>query len=363
MKPKDRINNALIRKKTDRTPICMWYHPETRKKLSLVLEIEPAGIDLVMGNDLLMTWVNNNYAMEGIVHRSEGMGHTDAWGIKWEKRGEFNQIVHHPLNNGEPGTILDYDFPWDHTDNLLSNMESISGSSDYFIGCDVSPCVFEMYWRLRGMEEAILDMAVNPELANEMFSRCASFAEHLGLKAADRFKMDLLWTGDDVAGKNGMIMSPELWREQIKPNLRQVILAGKQAGLPVAYHCCGAMHPIIGDLIELGVDLLNPVQSSCPGMNPADLKAEFGQYLTFMGGIDTEDILISGSPKEVRNYAENIIEIMTNDGGGYILAGTHTLAPETPLENIFALFLAAGLSKEKIYDKASDYRKKSRKKI
>jgi uroporphyrinogen decarboxylase len=315
-----------------------------------------------MGNDLLMTWVNNNYAMEGIVHRSEGMAHTDAWGIRWEKRGDFNQIVHHPLKNAAPKEVLNYNFPWDYTEKLLSNMESIRRQSDYFIGCDVSPCIFEMYWRLRGMEEAILDMAVNPELAAEMFRRCASFAEHLGLKAIKRFNVDLLWTGDDVAGKNGMIMSPGLWREQIKPNLQRVILAGKQAGLPTAYHCCGAMRPIIEDLIELGVDLLNPVQSSCPGMNPADLKAEFGGSLAFMGGIDTEAALISGSPKEVRSYTEKTIDIMTNDGGGYILAGTHTLAPETPLENIFALFQAAGLEKEKIYDGAADYRKKSRKK-
>ena len=105
----------------------------------------------------------------------------------------------------------------------------LSDRSDFFIGCDVSPCVFEMYWRLRGMENALLDMAADPELATEMLSRCADFAIELGEAACDRFPLDWFWTGDDVAGQTSMMMAPCLWRNLVKPPLKRVIEARQSA--------------------------------------------------------------------------------------------------------------------------------------
>jgi uroporphyrinogen decarboxylase len=353
MTSKERVKRALAREKTDRIPVCMWFHPETRANLASILNIYPNMIDTVMGNDILMTWVNNNYAMEGMVHDQEGEGHIDSWGIEWERIGSFNQIVKHPLKEAERNEVLSYSFPTDKIDSLLSNMNPIASEEKYFIGCDVSPCVFEMYWRLRGMEQAILDMVMDEELSRLMFQRCADFAAELSTKACSRFNLDWLWTGDDVAGKDTLMMSPDTWRRLIKPALKNVIDIGKENDLPVAYHCCGALRPIIGDLIETGIDVLNPVQSNCPGMNPGELKREYGADLAFMGGVDTQGIMINGNPDDVRRYTDNLIEEMTADGGGYILAGTHTLAPETPLENIFALYSSAGISQEEIYDTAS----------
>ena len=124
----------------------------------------------------------------------------------------------------------------------------------------------------------------------------------------------------------------------------------------MAHHCCGAMRPIIPDLIEIGMDLLNPVQANCPGMDPLDLKAEFGDELAFMGGIDTQELLPNGSAAEVYGAALRLIEGMTTGGGGYILAASHSVPPETPFDNIFAMYEAAGLMRTEIFDRAADVR-------
>jgi len=149
-----------------------------------------------------------------------------------------------------------------------------------------------------------------------------------------------------------------MWRDMIKPQLKRIADVGKANGLPVAYHCCGALKPIIPDLIEIGIDILNPVQCNCPGMNPADLKKEFGNRLSFMGGVDTQELLPHGSADAVRRATLRLIEGMTADGGGYILAASHTVPPETPDANIFAMYAAAGIGRDEIFDRAADIRRR-----
>ena len=357
MNSKHRVHAALRREPVDRVPVFMWFHPGTTKMLSRLLEIPPEQVDGAMGNDVRMTWVNNNYAMEGITHENDGESHVDYWGIKWVKEGPYNQIVHFPLAGSSREELLAYRFPVEHTEELLARMEPVAASADeYFIGCDVSPNVFEMYWRLRGMEQAMIDMAADPELAAEMFRRCGEFAVELARQACSRFPLDWLWTGDDVASQMSLMMSPETWHRLIKPHLARAFEVGKKHGLWVAYHCCGALRPIVEELVEMGLDVLNPVQANCPGMDPLDLKREFGKELSFMGGVDTQGVLPNGTADEVRRATRQLIDGMTADGGGYILAASHTVPPETPVENIFAMYHEAGIPREEIFDRAAEVR-------
>jgi uroporphyrinogen decarboxylase len=152
------------------------------------------------------------------------------------------------------------------------------------------------------------------------------------------------------------MMSPEMWREQIKPQLQRTTDISKASGLWHAHHCCGALRPIIPDLIEMGIDVLNPIQCNCPGMDPLELKRDFGRDLAFMGGVDTVELLPNGTVEEVRKSTSRLLEGMTADGGGYILAASHTIPPETPFENIFALYAEVGVSKELIFDSAARIR-------
>jgi uroporphyrinogen decarboxylase len=358
---KQRVIAALVRQPVDRLPVFMWFHPSTTKKLSHLLEISPSAVGEAMGNDVRQAWVNNNYAMEGIPHELEGQGHTDYWGIRWVKKYDFNQIASHPLANATPDELLRYEFPYSHIEDLLQSMTPIiEDGDDYFIGCDVSPCAFEMYWRLRSMENTMLDIAEDPGLARQMLSRCVDFSIALSEKAIQRYSIDWLWTGDDVASQQGMMISPRTWRALIKPELARVCAVAKAHHLWLAYHCCGALRPIIPDLIEIGMNVLNPVQSNCPGMDPLELKEEFGRQISFMGGVDTQELLPHGTANQVCRETTRLIEGMTTDGGGYILAASHTIPPETPDENIFAMYAAAGISREEIFDRAAGVRARER---
>jgi uroporphyrinogen decarboxylase len=340
MNSKERVKAALERRPVDRIPIYMWFHPATAERLSRLLEIPPSALGDVLGKD--------------------GDWHVDLWGIKWVKQYFFNQIVGHPLENATADELLDYQFPVTHLEELLQTMlPVVAASQDYFLGCDVSPCAFEMYWRLRGMENTMLDMVSAPTLARQMLRHCVDFSILLAEEAIQRYPLDWLWTGDDVASQQAMMISPKTWRMLVKPELARVFAVGKAHHLWLAYHCCGALRPIIPDLIEMGMDVLNPVQSTCPGMDPVSLKKEFGREITFMGGLDTQELLPHASAGEVRRETAKLIEAMTADGGGYILAASHTIPPETPDENILAMYAAAGISREEIFDQAAVYRAKS----
>lgn len=357
MTSKQRVHAALNRQPVDRVPIFMWFHPETAVLLADVLEIPAAFVPEAMGDDVKQTWVANNYAMEGIVHENEGDGHVDDWGIDWVKEGPFNQIKHYPLMDASEAELARYQFPYGKIENLLKNMEPVlKHSENFFIGCDVSPCLFEMICRLRGMENAILDLAANPNISHIMLEKCRDFAIKISEEACDRFPLDWLWTGDDVGGQQAMIMSPQCWRDMIRPYLEKIFDVGKSRRLWVAYHSCGAVRPIIPDLIDMGLDVLNPIQCNCPGMNPIELKKDFGKDLTFMGGVDTVDLLPNRTAEDVRRETEKLIDGMASDGGGFILAASHTVPPETPVENIFSMYEVAGVSRSEIFDRAADIR-------
>ena len=111
MNSKQRVHAALRRQPVDRIPIFMWFHPQTKTILAKALEIPPGQVEMVMGNDVRMTWVNNNAAMEGVVHEHDGEGHVDEWGIHWVKSGPYNQIAGFPLENCTPDEVRRYRFP------------------------------------------------------------------------------------------------------------------------------------------------------------------------------------------------------------------------------------------------------------
>jgi uroporphyrinogen decarboxylase len=357
MNSKERVYAALKRQPVDRVPIFMWFQPDTAVRLGIILEISPSQVARAMGNDVCQAWVGNNHAMEGIIHEHEGETHIDDWGIEWIKEGVFNQIRYSPLQNASEEQILSYRYPDNRMEALLKNMDPVMAQAkEMFVGCDTSPCLFEQLCRLRGMENALLDLAENSNAAKVLRERTAHFSLLLAEEACRRFAIDWLWTGDDVGGQKSMMMSPMCWREKIRPYMEPIFQAGKAHKLWVAYHSCGSIRPIIPDLIEMGLDVLNPIQSNCPGMNPLELKREFGGKLTFMGGVDTQELLPHGSADQVRKEIELLVQSMTADGGGYILAASHTVPPETPLENIFAMYEAVGISRAEIMDKAADIR-------
>ncbi len=352
-----RVHAALRRQPVDRVPIWMWYQPDTLRRLGELLEIPPAHVTDALGDDIRQAWVGNNSAMEGVVLQNNGDSFTDAWGIEWVKEGGFNQIRNEPLRGKSDAEVLDYRFPADCLPELMAPMERlVESAGGYFLGCDVSPCLFEMICRLRGMENAWMDLAASPDMAQSLYQKACEFSLKLAEAACRQFPLDWLWTGDDVGSQRDLMMSLACWRQHIRPHLARIFAVGKAHGLVVAYHSCGAIRRIIPDLIEIGLDVLNPIQGICPGMDPVELKREYGRDLAFMGGVDTQHLLPNGSAEEVYAETSRLLEAMTANGGGYILAASHTVPPETPLDNIFALYAAAGISRDEIFARAADSR-------
>ena len=195
--------------------------------------------------------------------------------------------------------------------------------------------VFETAWALRGLEQMLIDMVADPDLADQVLD--LPYQYHLtAAKRLVEMGVDMIWLGDDVGSQHEMLISPRMWRKFFKWRMAEMIqeLKAINPDLKVAYHSDGDIRRIIPELIEIGLDVLNPVQPA--SMDPAEIKAQYGDRLCFWGTIDEQQTLPFGSPEEVR--AEVLERLRTiGQGGGLILAPTHHVQLDTPLENFQAM--------------------------
>jgi uroporphyrinogen decarboxylase len=203
--------------------------------------------------------------------------------------------------------------------------------------------VFEVAWQLRGMQDFLMDMVNQPEIPQYIMERLTDvYVENtrrvLEL-AGDR--LDMIYFYDDVATQQSLMISARMWRRMIKPLHQRIIDAAKAFGKPVMYHCDGALRPLIPELIDMGVDVLNPVQADAAGMDPQALKDEFGDRLSFHGGIDIIKTLPRGTTEDVKAEVAARARVLGRDGG-YVLASSHHIQSDTPLENVFAMYDLAG---------------------
>lgn len=153
--------------------------------------------------------------------------------------------------------------------------------------------------------------------------------------------LDVVSTGDDLSGQSGPLISLELYRKMIKPYHRKYYKTIKDnTDAKLLMHSYGSAHHFFDDFIEIGVDIVNPVQVSAVGMDPLKLKRKYGDHLVFWGGIDTQNVLPNGSPLEVKEEVHKMIKILGRNGG-YVLCAVHNIQPDVPPENIVALYDAA----------------------
>jgi uroporphyrinogen decarboxylase len=199
--------------------------------------------------------------------------------------------------------------------------------------------VFETAWQLRGMQELLMDLALNPEIPRYIMERLTDIQLENTRRVLELVghRLDMLYFYDDVATQNSLMISPSMWRTFVRPCHARLIELAKAYNIPVMYHCDGAIYPLIPELIELGVDLLNPIQTDAKGMAPKRLKEEFGDRLSFHGGIDIIKTLPRGSAEEVRAEVRERIQVLGRNGG-YIVASSHHIQADTPLENILAMY-------------------------
>lgn len=268
----------------------------------------------------------------------------NEWGIGLVKGSGYDHFedMIHPLQQAQSiSDIENYPWPDVGADYRIAGLKEIV--DDYHrrgYAVRIEPpifggTVFETAWGLRGMEQLLVDLVINPDFAAALLDKVTSLSMEMAVLSG-RTGADVFVTGDDVGTQKAMLMSPEMWREWFKPRLAKVIQAAKDSNpdMFVFYHSCGHIMPIIDDLIEIGVDVLNPIQPET--MDLVEVKQRFGDRIAFWGGIGTQTVMPFGTPEDVRTAVRELCELMGKDGG-LVVAPTHVLEPEVPWENIVAL--------------------------
>jgi uroporphyrinogen decarboxylase len=263
----------------------------------------------------------------------------DEWGVAHVPGGahHFEKMLHPMGSFTSPDQVHGYPYPdvladyrWE---DLAGDARKIQdrGLAAVFFAIQI----FEPAWYLRGMENLLMDMVSDEAMAAACLDRMTRVKAEMCARIA-RAGIDIIVYGDDVGTQKGMMMRPELWRRWLKPTMETAIRAAKDVkpDLIAYYHSDGAIDDIIPDLIEIGVDVLNPVQPEC--MDPVKVKETYGDRLSFWGTIGTQTTMPFGTPAQVEDTVRRMIETVGRNGG-LVIAPTHLLEPEVPWENVLAL--------------------------
>jgi uroporphyrinogen decarboxylase len=222
---------------------------------------------------------------------------------------------------------------------------TMSARLDPFAGRAVmasGPSVFQHPTLVRGLDNVLCDLHESPGFVHYISKRYTDFylAFHDRMLTACAGKIDILRCADDFGTQQALLIKPGFFREFFKPRLRQLVDLAHSHGVKFMFHSCGSIRPLIRDLIEIGVDILDPIQPMAVDMNLADLKAEFGAEICFHGSVCTQSTLPDGTPEDVRREVFSRLELFRGEGG-FILAPAHIVQPDVPVGNIIALYDAA----------------------
>jgi len=357
MTPKDRVRIALRRGMPDRVPVFVTLKGSLAKKMARELgyEFRPAAASILenrlshhdmltaLGNDAI--GVGYCYPSDVPVTRRPDGTFIDEWGFIYREVandwGVNLEIVGRPLAGiSSARDLAQYRFPrvdapgrWDLAREMIARF-----GDEYGVIGMVELTVFEYAWNLVGLEKFLMDLAADADYIEPLLDLVKDFNIEVA-RTLIGLGVDVILTGDDFGAQGGMLISPRLWRRYFKDRLRQVFDACRQTAPEVilAYHSCGSIAPIIPELIEIGLEVLNPIQPKAKDMEPARLKAQYGDRLAFFGGVDIQEVVPFGTVRDVREEVRRRIHEL-GDNGGYLLAPAHDIQPEAPVENVLAIF-------------------------
>ena len=277
----------------------------------------------------------------------DGQTLRDIWGTTWRRASQGHFInVDGAFQRSEPKIEILETFRWPDPNDpglfagLNEKAEWLRKNTDYAIILNLPLGIIHQCQLMRGFTEFLVDLYKNPEFAGRLLDLTTDLWGKItqnALKAVGK-NVDVVTWGDDLATQESTQVSPQVYRGLIKPRQKRMIEAVKSlSDAKIKFHSCGSVVSLIGDLIDIGIDALNPIQVSARNMDPARLKKDFGDRLAFWGGIDTQRVLPLGKPEEVRAEVRKIIDLL-GLGGGYILASVHNIQAEVPPQNIVAMF-------------------------
>ncbi len=350
MQPYERILKIARREPVDRPGIDYIATPEFAQMFRDYLGVaDDEAVRRRVGSDIRRVGGKYVGPPEFISAGGGGAAGTDFLGVVWKpvknRFATYNEIAFSPL--AEVTTVKEveeYSWPspdwWDFS-GLKDEIASINRDQRYAI-LYFAGGAFETPWYMRGMDRFLMDLVECPDIAEAISYHAMKFYKERAIRAIEGADggIDILGSGGDLGTQRGMMLSPDMWRKHIKPYTAELIRTFKDMGLITFYHSCGSIVPVIDDLIECGLDILDPIQPKAAGMSAEELKARFGGRISFHGGIDEQELLPRGTPEQVRAETERIISVFGADGG-YICCPAHAIQPDTPPENALAMFDAA----------------------
>ena len=376
MTPRERLLTALDHRQPDRVPIDLGGNQTGIHKFAyrglidfLGLEEEVAIMDVIQQlarpseTVLERLHVDTRYVSAGAPEGFDGeivtrerdgrvwQDFTDEFGVTWsmpEDNPQYSDITHAPLAGLSLAEIRDYPFPKGDDPSRFAGLRprvlELKRETPYAVVSGISGVVYEICWYMRGLENLFVDMVTQPEVLEAIIDRTLRFWLgwfDLFLKEVGDV-VDVVMIGDDLTGQDGPLYAPHIYRTIVKPRQKQLVQFIKsRTQAKIWYHSCGSIVGYIPDLLDNGIDILNPVQIAARDMQPARLKAEFGDRLVFWGGgIDSQHVLPVADPDQVREHVRRNVEAF-KPGGGYVFNNVHNIQADVPPENVLAMFDAA----------------------
>jgi uroporphyrinogen decarboxylase len=324
MTPKERIRRALAHEETDYCPYDCYLGDDLRQRLAARTG------DPDFGAQLMPHLAGVDIGYPETHERVDDRHYTDAFGVIWEDSfpGEIG-MVRDPILK-EP-TLRGYEFPPTDPPGLFDTMdEQIARHPDLHVSWGIGFSLYERAWTLRGIDNFLLDMVEHAQFADELLDRICEFNLAL-IDQACTHSFDAVRFGDDWGSQRGLIMGPKLWRRFVKPRFARMVQRAASYGKTTFLHSDGDVVEIIPDLVEIGLTCLNPVQPDV--MDIYWVKREYGRDIAFHGGVSVQHLLPDSTPEGLRRELRRLIREV-GAGGGFIVAPTHSLGSDIPLENL-----------------------------
>lgn len=370
MTPRERVRMALNHQEPDRVPVCAGGTGGkiTESRMALLKEhfgisgdVEPrlVGPQMMALDDRVLDALGTDVRYVNM-RPPNGFRQTEApgggwlydWGLYYKEHpvSKMYEYTNQPLADV---TITDLDSygwpdPFDPArwDGLRDEAQQLHENTDYALVAyrPTYNGIFELCQVLRGTEKLLMDLILDPDFVEALFWKVGEVFKGFYKAQLDAVGDFVEWVeiGDDLGSQSGPLISPEIYRQLLKPVHADVIKSIKShpSDVKVMYHSCGGIMKFLPDFVTMGVDILNPIQVAAKGIRPAEIKAQVGADLCFLGGVDSQHTMPDGTPEEVAAEVKLRIQEM-GAGGGYVLSSSHNMGDDVPLENILAFFEAA----------------------
>jgi uroporphyrinogen decarboxylase len=329
--PRERVIAQIEHRETDPVPYTLLFEPIVEKRL-----------DAHFGGPIWQARMENaivhvpGLTADTYVERTSAPETRDLYGSLWRWSDDFPHLIEPAIS--QP-SLQRFTFP--EMETLFApgwkerSLVEIERNRDRFRVVGFSFGLFERSWALCGFDNVLLYMATEPTFYEELVAAVAEHQMQIVEKLVT-LPVDGIMFGDDWGYQDGLIMGAKRWRRFFKPHLTRLYACAHSAGKRVLSHCCGGIHEILPDLIEIGLDVYESVQPEAKNNSPYALKKEFGADLTFWGGLGVQSTIPFGTPEAIRAEVARLRTEMSR-GGGYILSAAKPIQPETPLENALAV--------------------------